>query len=349
MCRLFFAILAVGALTVTSIEVNAFESDDPLPFGISLEQDFYEDFLPIVEEQEEIIPFFAPIVADETTGRFLNRVFNAQLTYINVHALERNIFALQEQINTYVLATSMNELEREDFYARQQLAQARVLNQIAVTSYISSYVQDYHTALLFTNLNDILETRSEMNRVLTQHGLTYANHQLQVATVMGPRIINVEHMSIEDLTENLALANAQILTVVQGQDYGDVPITWPVQGRITSRFGFRSDPFTGQLAFHSGIDIGAPVGTPIYAWFNGTVIESEQATGFGRQVIVRQGDLQVRYAHLDIIEVVYGQRVQQGQRIGTVGSTGRSTGPHLHLGLYLQGVAVNPEYIFTRR
>ena len=352
MRNLFLTILITGALTATPFESRTLEGDDAQPYTISYEQDFYggyyEGFIP-VDSQEEVIPFFAPIVEDETTGSFLNRVFNAQLTYINVHALERNIFALQEQINTYILATFVNELEREDFYARQQLTQARVLNQLAVTSYISSYVQDYHTALSFTNLIDILDARSEMNRVLTQNGLTYANHQLQVATIMGPRIINVEHMSIEDLTENLAIANAQILTATQGQDYGDVPTTWPVQGRISSRFGFRSDPFTGQLAFHSGIDIGAPVGTPVYAWFNGTVLESNQTSGFGRQVVVRQGDLQVRYAHLEVVEVVLGQQIQQGQRIGTVGSTGRSTGPHLHLGLYLQGVAVNPEYIFTRR
>jgi len=384
MYKLFLSILIAGALTATPIVVNAFDGDDPPPYDVAPVQDLYEDFywdeyffeypdhyddfgehLPIweeseenelieeyfltVEEQEEVIPFYAPVVTNETTGQFLNRVFNSQLTYINVHALERNIFALQEQINTYVLATFVNELEREDFYARQQLAQARVLNQLAVTSYISSYVQDYHTALFFTNLNDILEARAEMTRVLTHHGLTYANHQLQVATIMGPRIINVEHMSIDDLTENLALANAQILSVAQGQDYGEVPTTWPVQGRISSRFGFRSDPFTRQLSFHSGIDIAAPTGTPIYAWFNGTVIDSPQTTGFGRQVIVRQGDLQVRYSHLNSIDVVVGQQIQQGQRIGTVGTTGRSTGPHLHLGLYLQGVAVNPEYIFTRR
>jgi len=301
------------------------------------------------EETEEVVPFFAPVVTEETTGQFLNRVFSAQLTYINVHALERNIFALQEQINTYVLATFVNEMEKEAFEARQRLAQTQLLNQVAVTSYISSYVQNYHNALFFTNLNDILQSRSAMTQVLTQHGLTYANHQLQIATIMGPRTINVEHMSIDELTQNLAIVNAQILTAVQGQDYGEVPIAWPTQGELTSGFGFRNDPITGQLAFHFGVDISSPSGTPIYAWFNGVVIESPQNGGFGRQVIIRQGNLQVRYAHMDLIEVFPGQQVSQGQRIGTVGSTGRSTGPHLHLGLYLQGVAVNPEYIFLRR
>jgi murein DD-endopeptidase MepM/ murein hydrolase activator NlpD len=248
-----------------------------------------------------------------------------------------------------MLATFVNELEREDFQARQQLAQAQVLNQLAITSYIASYVEDYYTALLFTNLNDILQARATMNQVLTQHGLTYANHQLQVATIMGPRIINIEHMSIDDLTTNLALANAQILTASQGQNYGDVPTTWPALGRFTSGFGFRADPITGQLSFHTGVDLAAPIGTPIYAWFNGTVVESPQDTGWGNQVFIRQGDLRIRYAHMDNIEVVVGQQVSQGQRIGTVGNTGRTTGPHLHLGLYLQNVAVNPEYIFSRR
>jgi len=348
MFKKLLAILIAGALTVTPIVVNSTEGDTT-PHDAVLTFDEYEDFDFPYEEVEEIIPFFAPVVTKETTGQFLNRVYNAQLTYINVHALERNIFALQEQINTYVLAAFVNELEREEFNARQQLAQARMLNQLAVTSYISGYVQDYHTALFFTDLNDILQTRADMTKVLTQHGLTYANHQLQVATIMGPRIINIENMSIDDLTENLALANAQILSAAQGQDYGEVPTTWPVQGRFSSGFGFRSDPFTQQLAFHAGVDIGASEGTQVYAWFNGTVIESPQDTGFGKQVIIRQGDLQVRYAHLDTIEVSVGQQIRQGQRIGTIGNTGRSTGPHLHLGLYLQGVAVNPEYIFSRR
>jgi len=336
--------ILIGALIVTPIAVNAVE-DDLTPYNPYIHFSEYDEF----EEEEEIIPFFAPIVTEETTGQFLHRVFNAQLTYINIHALERNIFALQEQINTYVLATYLNELEREDFNARQRLAQTQMLNQIAVTSYISSYVQDYHTALFFTDLNDILQTRAAMNQVLTQHGLTYANHQLQVATLMGPRIINVEHMSIDELTENLNLANAQILTAAHGQDYGEVPTQWPIQGRFTSGFGFREHPITGQIEFHSGVDIAAPIGTPIYALFNGTVIESPQTGTFGSQVIIQQGDLQVRYAHMDVIEVVPGQRVRQRERIGTVGNTGNSTGPHLHLGLYLRGVAVDPEYIFTRR
>jgi len=349
MYKFIFAILIAGALAATPIVVNANEDDPPSYDDILIFEEYDDDFSFDIEEIEEIIPFFAPVVTEETTGQFLNRVFNSQLTYINVHALEQNIFALQEQINTYVLATFVNELEIEDFYARQQLAQMQMLNQLAVTSSISSYVQDYHTALFFTDLNDILQARAAMTQVLTGHGLTYANHQLQVAAIMGPRIINVEHMSIDDLTENLALANAQILMAVQGQDYREVPISWPAQGRFTSGFGFRPDPFTGQLAFHTGIDIGAPVGTPIYAWFNGTVTPSPQDTGWGRQVLLRQGDLQVRYAHMDIIEVAVGQQVRQGQRIGTIGNTGQSTGSHLHLGLYLQGIAVNPEYIFSRR
>jgi murein DD-endopeptidase MepM/ murein hydrolase activator NlpD len=348
MLKLFTLILLIGVLATTPSVIRAFD-DDSSVYVLDSDFDMQEGVVVGLENVNEVTPFFAPIAPDETTGQFLNRVYNAQLTYIDIYALERNIFALQEQIDTYVLATYVNEREKEDFYARQQLAQAQMLNQAAVTSYVSGYVQDYHETLFFTDLNDILQARAAMMQVLTEHGLTYANHQLQVANIMGPRIINIEHMDIDELTESLALASVQITTVAQGQDYGGIPTTWPVLGNFTSGFGFRTDPISGQLAFHSGIDIEAPIGTPIYAWFNGTVIDPPQNGGFGRQVIIRQGDMQVRYAHMDAIEVYPGQKVSQGQRIGTVGDTGRSTGPHLHLGLYLQGVAVNPEYIFTRR
>ena len=341
MYKLFF-MFYVLCFSFCTIYVNA----------VNEEYDILEESEYIDEPQftyEDLTPFYVPSFTDETVVELLNRVYQLQLTYVSIPALERNIFELQEQINFYKMASFINESEQEDYYARKQLAQSRVDHQLQVMEYISDFVEAYHEALRFTNLQTILETRGEMLRVLTEHGLTYDNHQFQLVDIMEPRVIDIQHMDISELTEQLDLASSQILTIAQDQDFGEIPTTWPVQGRITDGYGFRIDPFTKQLEVHAGIDIGAPIGTPVYAWFNGTVIEASYHFLFGNQIIIEQGEMKVRYAHLDTIGVSLDQYIKQGQLIGTVGSTGRSTGPHLHLGFYLQGFAVNPEYIFIRR
>jgi murein DD-endopeptidase MepM/ murein hydrolase activator NlpD len=107
---------------------------------------------------------------------------------------------------------------------------------------------------------------------------------------------------------------------------------WPVSGgRLTSEYGWRKDPFTGQKAFHGGVDFGLPEGTPIYASGDGVVTEAGLKGGFGRAVVIRHDDgLVTLYAHTSKILVTVGTRVRQGQLIARVGSTGRATGPHLH-------------------
>ena len=114
-------------------------------------------------------------------------------------------------------------------------------------------------------------------------------------------------------------------------------------GRVTSNFGYRSDPFTKQRKMHQGVDIAAPVGTPIQAARAGVVTFSGERGGYGNLVIVDHGDgNETRYGHCDQLNVQPGQRVGAGETIATVGSTGRSTGPHLHFELRQDGQAVAP-------
>ena len=114
-------------------------------------------------------------------------------------------------------------------------------------------------------------------------------------------------------------------------------------GRVTSNFGYRSDPFTKQRKMHQGVDIAAPVGTPIQAARAGVVTFSGDRGGYGNLVIVDHGDgNQTRYGHCERLNVQPGQRVEAGEVIATVGSTGRSTGPHLHFELRQNGEAVAP-------
>ena len=117
----------------------------------------------------------------------------------------------------------------------------------------------------------------------------------------------------------------------------------PVQGTVTSAFGYRVDPFTGKYSLHGGYDIGAPAGTPITAATGGIVDTAEEnASGYGNYIVITNGQVQTLYGHLLKLGVTKGQRVTKGQQIGLCGSTGRSTGPHLHFELKVNGIRIDP-------
>jgi murein DD-endopeptidase MepM/ murein hydrolase activator NlpD len=114
-------------------------------------------------------------------------------------------------------------------------------------------------------------------------------------------------------------------------------------GMISSSYGYRLDPFTGSGAMHSGMDFKGPLGQPILAAAGGRVTHAGWKSGYGKTVEVTHGNgLMTRYAHLSRIGVVAGQKVEQGLQLGAMGSTGRSTGTHLHFEVRMNGRAINP-------
>ncbi len=120
----------------------------------------------------------------------------------------------------------------------------------------------------------------------------------------------------------------------------------PVAGRITSSFGYRMHPLLGYLKMHKGLDIGAPYGSPIYAALDGVVQGAGRSGGYGNFVkLVHGGGLASGYGHMSRIAVSRGQHVRQGEVIGYVGSTGMSTGPHLHWEVWRNGQTINPSSI----
>ena len=142
--------------------------------------------------------------------------------------------------------------------------------------------------------------------------------------------INVTRAQAERLNRTLAL----------------VPYRKPVIGEVefTSGFGVRSDPFLGRPAMHTGLDFRAATGDPVRATANGKVASSGWAGGYGRMVEIDHGNgLSTRYGHLSQIDVKVGDQIKIGQVIGEVGSTGRSTGPHLHYETRIDGEAVDPQ------
>jgi murein DD-endopeptidase MepM/ murein hydrolase activator NlpD len=126
-------------------------------------------------------------------------------------------------------------------------------------------------------------------------------------------------------------------------ELADAPSLWPLEGRVGSSFGARQDPINGEGAFHSGIDIDAPYGSPVRSASDGNVTGASMASGYGREIVIDHGhDVMTIYGHLSAMAVVPGQHVIRGQVIGYVGQSGRATGPHLHYEVRVHKVPVNP-------
>jgi murein DD-endopeptidase MepM/ murein hydrolase activator NlpD len=122
-----------------------------------------------------------------------------------------------------------------------------------------------------------------------------------------------------------------------------IPSLWPVNGKVTSRFGEREDPFSGEGAFHTGVDISVPDGTPVHAAADGIVYHAEYAGRYGRVVIIDHGNgMRTWYAHLSHFEVIPGQEIRRGEVIGMSGASGRVTSANLHFEVRMGNTAVNP-------
>jgi murein DD-endopeptidase MepM/ murein hydrolase activator NlpD len=121
------------------------------------------------------------------------------------------------------------------------------------------------------------------------------------------------------------------------------PNLWPVEGQVTASFGERIDPFNGEGAFHSGVDIGSSYGGAVIAPADGVVTHSEIMGGYGKMIMIDHGNgISTRFGHLSGFAVTSGQAVHRGDVIGYVGTSGRSTGPHLHYEVRINDTPVNP-------
>lgn len=151
---------------------------------------------------------------------------------------------------------------------------------------------------------------------------------------------------LERQEEHLRAQSQALTSIINGNSGGGKgtgSMMWPVNGTVTSGFGWRIHPILGRRIFHTGIDIAAPSGTPIWAADAGKVIYATWVSGYGNTVALDHGrGISTLYAHQSSIAVGYGQTVTKGQVIGYVGSTGYSTGPHLHFEVRVNGSPVDP-------
>lgn len=166
----------------------------------------------------------------------------------------------------------------------------------------------------------------------------------------GPSDISAEGKIAPSFAESVAdynylrTANTLQMSSRRGfQTVGGTPNGWPVDGRLLSSFGGRTDPFSGEGAFHTGVDISSPTGTPVRASADGIVIFTQMENGYGRLIKIDHGNgIETYYAHLSKFYVQEGQAVHRGEMIGAVGTSGRVTAPHLHYEVRIGHAPVNP-------
>jgi murein DD-endopeptidase MepM/ murein hydrolase activator NlpD len=217
------------------------------------------------------------------------------------------------------LQNSLTQMEKVEEKIR---VQAKLINEeISITNDIGmggpKKAAATHSKSSVVTLS-VEETKGKINNLLTQ-----TPHQLnQMQQLLA---------KVEDKNEKLAA----------------IPSIYPSIGRITSKFGYRTDPFTRRSSFHRGIDIANRSGTPVYATATGIVMQSKYNGGHGKQIVINhQNGIVSSYSHLRKYIVEPGEEVVKGQLIGYMGSTGRSTGPHLHYEITINGNSVNPVKYF---
>jgi murein DD-endopeptidase MepM/ murein hydrolase activator NlpD len=246
-----------------------------------------------------------------------------------------------------------------------------VFGAVSLFGFVSSYARMAWKVANYNALRSETETlRNRYQRL--QSTVTQTNAELASLQVLaqevslaygikqkleGPNDISSEARLVPTISESIAEYNflqsskfSRLSTnFTQRLQTNVLPGGWPVQGRLMGGFGGRLDPFSGEGAYHTGVDISAPVGTPVQASGDGRVKFAGFYGGYGRLVIVSHGNgYETYYAHLSKISVTEGQELRRGEFLGNVGVSGRSTGPHLHYEVRIGNSPVNP-YRFLNR
>jgi murein DD-endopeptidase MepM/ murein hydrolase activator NlpD len=184
-------------------------------------------------------------------------------------------------------------------------------------------------------------TASEMGE---QPGLIPGTHSL-LGSSENPRALNsrLDKLSAEATRQEQSLQELSAYFQDQKSLLASVPSTWPARGWVTSDFGQRLDPYTADRVMHTGLDIAAEQGKAIIAPSDGTVVFAGPEGGYGNVLVIDHGyGIKTRYGHLAQMLVKSGDHIKRGQQVGSIGNTGRSTGPHLHYEVRVNGIAQNP-------
>jgi murein DD-endopeptidase MepM/ murein hydrolase activator NlpD len=212
------------------------------------------------------------------------------------------------------------------------------------------------------SINAITNTRllqiNQTLRIPNQDGILYTvkkgdtlssiaqDHEVDVATI---KTVNELFSDVIAVNVKLFIPGARLDQMDLREINGDL-FLWPVRGRITSNYGYRSNPFGGaSREFHSGMDIAVPLGTPVHAALSGRVTSAGWDNVYGNFVVItHHSNYRTLYGHMSAIRTKVGAYVVSGETIGLAGSTGRSTGPHVHFTVYKNGVTTDPRPLLSR-
>lgn len=167
----------------------------------------------------------------------------------------------------------------------------------------------------------------------------------RLAAMENPKALagRLDKLSAEATRQEQSLQELQAYFQEQKSLLASVPSIWPARGWVTSDFGQRLDPYTADRVMHAGLDIAAPHGKEVYSPADGTVVFAGLEGGYGNVIVIDHGyGIKTRYGHLARMNVKAGQVVRRGELVAAVGNTGRSTGPHLHYEVRVNGIPQNP-------
>ncbi len=171
------------------------------------------------------------------------------------------------------------------------------------------------------------------------------NQFVRLANNETPRALRdrLDKMSAEATRQEQSLEELQAYFQDQKSMLASMPSVWPVRGWVTSDFGVRSDPYTSEKVMHAGLDIAGPHGKDVLSPSDGTVVFAGLEGGYGNVLVIDHGyGVKTRYGHLAAIKAKAGEHVRRGDVVAYLGNTGRSTGPHLHYEVRVNGIAQNP-------
>ncbi len=229
-----------------------------------------------------------------------------------------------------------------------ELRRLRVENVALATknkAYESNTGQLQAKVLVLENLVTKLGMMAGVEHALPESGIGGVGGVSRLETTAPSTDIASSLRSLDQKIGTLAEKSSRLETIFQNQKQvlASTPSIWPVRGYLSATFGNRTDPFTEQRDFHQAIDISTPLGTKIVAPADGVVVFCAEKNGYGNHMVIDHGyGVVTRYGHLQAFNVRVGQRVRRGELIGFVGSTGRSTAPHLHYEVWVNDQARNP-------
>lgn len=259
----------------------------------------------------------------------------------------------------------IKEKTKTDYFIRLILIQSFLSFLIVSGVFVASKISPNFFAQMKEDYGKIMQTDMSAGDIAGQlkeaaeFVLKPVNTENKAETAMSDNILTTYEVTSDETGEKIAVgeivggSGGNDIESAKGTSFADYLVNanpvMPVQGaRITSRFGYRTHPITGKKGFHTGLDLAISEGTPISAVYFGKVTKTGEDDSWGKYVLIEHSEgFETFYCHLSEIYADKGAVIRQGETVGLVGSTGMSTGPHLHFEVRINGIRVDPEILIN--